>query len=97
MPELPEVETIRRDIDKEFVNKKIRKVDVSGARSVRRHGTAKEFVSKVEGRKVAVAAEQLHGAERAEAWQQITTAAPRFARYQEKTDRELPIIRLVPR
>jgi deazaflavin-dependent oxidoreductase (nitroreductase family) len=51
----------------------------------------------VEGRKVAVAAEQLHGAERAEAWQQITTAAPRFARYQEKTDRELPIIRLVPR
>jgi formamidopyrimidine-DNA glycosylase len=52
VPELPEVETIRRDIDKEFVNKKIRKVDVSGARSVRRHGTAKEFVSKVEGRKV---------------------------------------------
>jgi len=51
----------------------------------------------VEGRKVAVAAEQLHGAERAEAWQQITTSAPRFAQYQEKTDRELPIIRLVPR
>jgi deazaflavin-dependent oxidoreductase (nitroreductase family) len=51
----------------------------------------------VDGRKVAVAAEQLHGAERAEAWQQITTAAPRFARYQQKTDRELPIIRLVPR
>jgi formamidopyrimidine-DNA glycosylase len=52
VPELPEVETIRRDIDKEFVNKRIRKVDVSGARSVRRHGTAKEFVAKVEGRKV---------------------------------------------
>ncbi len=51
----------------------------------------------VEGRKVAVAAEQLHGAERAEAWQQITTSAPRFVRYQQKTDRELPIIRLVPR
>jgi len=51
----------------------------------------------VEGRKVAVAAEQLHGADRAEAWQQITTSAPRFAQYQEKTDRELPIIRLVPR
>ena len=51
----------------------------------------------VEGRKVAVVAEQLHGAERAEAWQQITTSAPRFARYQQKTDRELPIIRLVPR
>ncbi len=42
-------------------------------------------------------AEQLHGTERAEAWQQITSAAPRFARYQVKTDRELPIIRLAPR
>jgi deazaflavin-dependent oxidoreductase (nitroreductase family) len=51
----------------------------------------------VEGRKVAVAAEQLHGAEREEAWQQITTAAPRFGGYERKTDRELPVIRLVPR
>ena len=51
----------------------------------------------VEGRTVAVVAEQLHGTERAEAWQQITAAAPRFAQYQQKTDRELPIIRLVPR
>ena len=51
----------------------------------------------VEGRKVAVSAEQLHGPERAEAWQQITTAAPRFNGYQQKTDRELPVIRLVPR
>jgi deazaflavin-dependent oxidoreductase (nitroreductase family) len=49
----------------------------------------------VEGRKVAVVADQLHGPERAEAWQQIITAAPRFAQYQRKTDRELPIIRLV--
>jgi len=51
----------------------------------------------VEGRKVAVAAEQLHGAEREEAWLQITTAAPRFGGYERKTDRELPVIRLVPR
>ena len=51
----------------------------------------------VEGRKVAVVAEQLHGAERTQAWQQITTAAPRFAGYEQKTDRELPIIRLAPR
>jgi deazaflavin-dependent oxidoreductase (nitroreductase family) len=49
------------------------------------------------GRKVAVTAEQLHGAERDQAWRQITAAAPRFAAYQEATDRELPIIRLVPR
>ena len=51
----------------------------------------------VEGRKVAVAAEQLHGPERAAAWQQISASAPRFAQYQQKTDRELPVIRLVPR
>ena len=48
-------------------------------------------------RKVDVVAAQLHGAAREQAWQQITSAAPRFAQYQEKTDRELPIIRLVPR
>ena len=51
----------------------------------------------VDGRTIDVRAEQLHGPERAEAWEQITTAAPRFAEYQVKTDRELPIIRLVPR
>jgi deazaflavin-dependent oxidoreductase (nitroreductase family) len=49
------------------------------------------------GHKVAVTAEQLHGTERDQAWQQITAAVPRFAGYQEATDRELPIIRLVPR
>ena len=48
------------------------------------------------GRRMRVTAEQLHGAQRAEAWQQITAAAPRFAGYQDKTDRELPVIRLVP-
>ncbi|MBB5781187.1 nitroreductase/quinone reductase family protein [Nonomuraea jabiensis] len=51
----------------------------------------------VDGRTVPVVAEQLHGAEREQAWQQITAAAPRFTQYQVKTDRELPIIRLAPR
>jgi deazaflavin-dependent oxidoreductase (nitroreductase family) len=51
----------------------------------------------VEGRKVAVVAEQLHGPERAEAWDQIAATAPRFGKYQQKTDRELPVIRLVAR
>ncbi len=51
----------------------------------------------VDGRAVAVTADQLHGTERAQAWKQITTSAPRFAQYQQKTDRELPIIRLMPR
>ena len=41
------------------------------------------------GRKATVTAEQLHGAERDEAWRQITAAAPRFAAYQKATDREL--------
>ncbi|GAA4623519.1 hypothetical protein GCM10023196_020010 [Actinoallomurus vinaceus] len=50
-----------------------------------------------DGRTVPVTPEQLAGPERDEAWQQIITAAPRFASYQEKTDRELPIIRLRPR
>jgi formamidopyrimidine-DNA glycosylase len=52
VPELPEVETIRRDIDKEFVNKRIKKVDVTGGRSVRRHQTVADFVSRIEGRKL---------------------------------------------
>jgi deazaflavin-dependent oxidoreductase (nitroreductase family) len=51
----------------------------------------------VEGRKIPVMAEQLHGAERDQAWQQITAAALRFAQYEEKTDREMPVIRLVRR
>jgi deazaflavin-dependent oxidoreductase (nitroreductase family) len=50
----------------------------------------------VDGRRIGVTAEQLHGAERAQAWQQIADATPRFAQYQRKTDRELPVIRLVP-
>ena len=52
--------------------------------------------AEVDGRKVAVIAEQLHHAERTQAWEQIIAAMPRFAQYQQKTDRELPIIRLVP-
>ena len=51
----------------------------------------------VDGRTIGVTAVQLHGAERVQAWQQISTATPRFAQYQRKTDRELPIICLSPR
>jgi deazaflavin-dependent oxidoreductase (nitroreductase family) len=56
-----------------------------------------EVTIDVQGRRVEVTASQLAGAERAEAWKQITTSAARFAAYQEKTDRELPILRLTPR
>jgi hypothetical protein len=51
----------------------------------------------VDGRRIGVTAEQLHGAERAQAWRLIAAATPRFAQYQRKTNRELPVIRLVPR
>ncbi len=52
MPELPEVETIRRDVDREFVNKRIKRVEVNRDRSVRRHHDPKDFVLRVEGRKL---------------------------------------------
>ncbi|MGH9060260.1 MAG: DNA-formamidopyrimidine glycosylase family protein, partial [Acidimicrobiales bacterium] len=52
MPELPEVETLRRDLDKEFTGKRIKTVEVTGKRSVRRHPTAKELTSRVEGRRL---------------------------------------------
>jgi deazaflavin-dependent oxidoreductase (nitroreductase family) len=46
------------------------------------------------GRRIAVSAEQLHGPARDRAWHQITTTEKRFAKYEHKTDRELPVIRL---
>jgi len=50
-----------------------------------------------DGRKIPVTAQELHGTERDRAWQQITATVSRFNDYQRKTDRELPVIRLVPR
>ena len=52
MPELPEVETIRRDLDREVAGRKIRTVDVSGMRSIRRHKNKKDFISQLEARKI---------------------------------------------
>jgi formamidopyrimidine-DNA glycosylase len=53
VPELPEVETIRRDLDRQFVGKRIRNVEVSGLRSIRRHGQPEDFIRRLEGHKVA--------------------------------------------
>ncbi|MCK4177945.1 DNA-formamidopyrimidine glycosylase family protein [Aciditerrimonas ferrireducens] len=53
MPELPEVETIRRDLEKEVVGAKVRTVEVRGARSVRRHPSPEDFVARLRGRTVA--------------------------------------------
>jgi len=47
-----------------------------------------------EGRKTRVRPESLTGAARDAAWQRIIAEAPQYASYLEKTDREIPIIRL---
>jgi formamidopyrimidine-DNA glycosylase len=52
MPELPEVEVMRRDLEREVVGKKIKSVEVTGARSVRRHKNKKDFVDVLTGRKI---------------------------------------------
>lgn len=53
-----------------------------------------QVVIEFAGRTESVVAEQLHGSEREAAWRQITAVSQRFKEYQEKTDRELPVIRL---
>jgi deazaflavin-dependent oxidoreductase (nitroreductase family) len=49
----------------------------------------------VGGRIVHVAPEQLAGGERAERWREIVARDRRYAGYQARTDREIPILRLV--
>jgi formamidopyrimidine-DNA glycosylase len=49
MPELPEVETIRRDLQGEVVGRKIKSVEVRNGRTVRRHPSAKHFRAQLEG------------------------------------------------
>ena len=51
MPELPEVETLRHDLEREVVGRRIKHVEVTGARSVRRL-PAPDFVARLEGQKV---------------------------------------------
>ena len=48
----------------------------------------------VQGRKTTVVPHTLTGGERTAAWMRITRDQPRFAGYQKKTDREIPIVRL---
>ncbi len=47
-------------------------------------------------RKVKVRAQLLKGAERDAAMARVIAASPGYATYQQKTDREIPIVRLVP-
>ncbi|TYK42809.1 nitroreductase family deazaflavin-dependent oxidoreductase [Actinomadura decatromicini] len=46
---------------------------------------------------VGVTPHRLDGADRDEAWQRIAAAQPRLAKYQSKSDRVYPVIRLTPR
>lgn len=46
---------------------------------------------------VPVTPHRLDGTDRERAWQSITTAQPRYAKYQRKSDREYPLIRLARR
>jgi deazaflavin-dependent oxidoreductase (nitroreductase family) len=48
----------------------------------------------VGGKKYRATATQLNGPERDAAWQRVIAAQPRYAGYEKKTDRLIPIIRL---
>ena len=54
--ELPEVEVMRRDLERDVVGKKIKDADVKASKNamrvIRRHKTRKEFTSRLAGRKV---------------------------------------------
>lgn len=52
MPELPEVETIRRQLEREVMGKRIKTAEVLGNRTIRRQ-TKKEFSTRLEGTKLA--------------------------------------------
>lgn len=80
-------------------------VVASNAGSVRHPGWAHNLANSPDmawidvgdGKQVAVAAKLLTGAERQTAWAQIIELAPGYGRYAQKTDREIPIFKLVPR
>ena len=46
------------------------------------------------GRQLRVTPTQLDGDARAQAWQRITQLQPRYAGYEQKTDRSIPVVRL---
>ena len=52
MAELPEVETIRRQLEREVVGRKVKTVDVHDTKAIGRHGSKKEFAGMLEGAKL---------------------------------------------
>src|SRR5262249_58426968 len=53
MPELPEVEVVRRDLEREIVGKRVKAVEADGMRSIRRHHNRKQFANRLVGKRVA--------------------------------------------
>jgi formamidopyrimidine-DNA glycosylase len=52
MAELPELETLRRELEKEAVGKRFKAPEVTGTKTVRHNGTKKAFQARLEGAKV---------------------------------------------
>jgi formamidopyrimidine-DNA glycosylase len=52
MAELPELETLRRELEKEAVGKRFKAPEVTGTKAVRHNGTKKAFQARLEGAKV---------------------------------------------
>ena len=52
MAELPELETVRRELEKEAVGKRFKAPEVTGTKVVRHNGSKKVFQSRLEGAKV---------------------------------------------
>jgi formamidopyrimidine-DNA glycosylase len=52
MPELPEVEVMRRDLEREIIGKRIKDVEADGMRSIRRHHNRKQFANKLVGKRI---------------------------------------------
>lgn len=52
MAELPELETVRRELEKEAVGKRFKTPEVTGTKVIRHNGSKKVFQSRIEGAKV---------------------------------------------
>ena len=52
MAELPEVETIRRQLEREVVGRKIKSVEVPDTKAIPRHSSKKQFIGMLEGAKL---------------------------------------------
>jgi formamidopyrimidine-DNA glycosylase len=52
VPELPEIEVLRRDLERDIVGRKIKSVEVEGLKPIRRHRTKKAFTGALDGHKI---------------------------------------------